>query len=337
VRVKKWREGAQPEWPESLSGVEIVSATGEAEGREDTRRFPDTGRNGALRAGLGDGASAKVPHGGPRDPWATSDGPAHTPDSHGGDCAGSDSQRHDPHEVTVQLDAVGPPQDPGRRRTAEGGPAAGGADGSDGPVFVDESGRRSRRFRRLGIVLGIACAVYAVVIVGTLLSGSSDAPWLPVPGQREDRPAGQVEPTSPPARSARPTGAVSVPPGSSPATGDGTGPMPDPSGTAPGASKGSATPGASKDPEPTATRSTSKPGGPGVVDPDPSPSTAPTTPASPDPSPGAGSVTPSESPVGDGTGPGTGTVADGPSSPSPIAEEPGAPGASSAPSPEHTL
>ncbi|MEU1159875.1 hypothetical protein ABZ372_03230, partial [Streptomyces sp. NPDC005921] len=68
----------------------------------------------------------------------------------------------------------------------------GAADGSDAPVFVDASGRRSRRFRRLGMAVALACAVYAVVIVVTLLSGSSDAPWLPVPGQDADKPAGQV-------------------------------------------------------------------------------------------------------------------------------------------------
>jgi len=46
------------------------------------------------------------------------------------------------------------------------------------------------------MAVGIACAVYAVVIVITLLSGSSDAPWLPVPGQKDEAPAGKVD-TSP--------------------------------------------------------------------------------------------------------------------------------------------
>ncbi|EGX54393.1 hypothetical protein SZN_38183, partial [Streptomyces zinciresistens K42] len=68
----------------------------------------------------------------------------------------------------------------------------GGGDGSEGPVFVDESGRRRSRFRRLGMTVSLACAVYAVVIVATLLSGNSDAPWLPVevPGRK---PAGKVD------------------------------------------------------------------------------------------------------------------------------------------------
>ncbi|MFD4631853.1 hypothetical protein ACFVYR_27675 [Streptomyces sp. NPDC058284] len=92
---------------------------------------------------------------------------------------------HDPNEVTVQIDGVGRqladlPPDPGREATA------------DGPVFVDETGRRSRRFRRLGVIVGIVCAVYAVVIVGTLLSGNSSAPWLPMPGPEDDKPASRM-------------------------------------------------------------------------------------------------------------------------------------------------
>ncbi|MEU6257709.1 hypothetical protein [Streptomyces sp. NPDC047043] len=236
--------------------------------------------------------------------------------------------------MTVQLDAVSLQRDL-RMGRAEGGPA-GGADGSDGPVFVDESGRRSRRFRRFGIAVGLACAVYAVVIVMTLLSGSSDAPWLPVPGQKDDKPAGQVEPSSLPAESAQPSGSAGVSPGSSPSAGDGTSASPDASGTASGASTGSAGSGASTAPGPTATKSSSKPGT-GAVDPEPTATSDPTTPASPDPSPSGSTVAPTESPVGDGVGTGSGTVADGLSNPSPIAEERGMPVASSVPSPEYTL
>ncbi|MET9010722.1 hypothetical protein ABZX74_07275 [Streptomyces olivaceoviridis] len=77
--------------------------------------------------------------------------------------------------------------------------------GSDGPVFVDESGRRSRRFRRLGVAVAVACAGYAAVIVATLLSGNSAAPWLPVPGQHEDKPAGKVHTSPLPSVSTTPT------------------------------------------------------------------------------------------------------------------------------------
>ncbi|MFI0967229.1 hypothetical protein ACH4S8_38460 [Streptomyces sp. NPDC021080] len=107
--------------------------------------------------------------------------------------SGAPANGHDPNEVTVQLGGVslrarGTVQ-PGKNVSAAG-------EASEGPVFVDASGRRSRRFRRLGMLVAVACAVYAVVIVATLLSGNSNAPWLPVPGQEEDMPAGQVK-TSP--------------------------------------------------------------------------------------------------------------------------------------------
>ncbi|MCX5287812.1 hypothetical protein [Streptomyces sp. NBC_00183] len=276
---------------------------------------------------LSGGSKRLAEHGraaGLRDPWEAS---------------GESAQSHDPHEVTVQLDSVCLQQDQ-RLRKAEG-ETGGGPDSSDAPVFVDESGRRSRRFRRLGIAVGIACAVYAVVIVVTLLSGSSDAPWLPVPGQQDDKPAGQVEPTSRPADSAQPsgTGIGAVVPGSTPTAGDGTTPSPGASGTAHGKSTGPAGPGASADPGPTPSKSATKPG-PGVVDPVPSTSVNPPTSSSPAPSPSVSSVAPSPSPGGTGgtgTGSGSGPVADGPSSPSPVTEEPGTPAASSAPSPEPTL
>lgn len=116
---------------------------------------------------------------------------------------------HDPHEVTVQLDAV---------QIGAGGvlsrtPGAGAAPDA-APVFVDESGRRNRLYRRIGLAVGLACAGYAVVMVATLVSGSSDAPWMPVPGQ-EDKPAGQVEPTpGPSADNPTPSAGTSLQPGS---------------------------------------------------------------------------------------------------------------------------
>ncbi|GAA3206074.1 hypothetical protein GCM10010451_65740 [Streptomyces virens] len=117
---------------------------------------------------------------------------------------------HDPHEVTVQLDAVRI-GDGGVLRRSPGGPGGAGPDGSGGgPVFVDESGRRIQLYRRIGIAVGLACAGYAAVMVATLLSGNSDAPWMPVPGQ-EQKPAGQVEPTPQPARTDTVPGATLAP------------------------------------------------------------------------------------------------------------------------------
>ncbi|GAA2479696.1 hypothetical protein GCM10010393_07800 [Streptomyces gobitricini] len=67
---------------------------------------------------------------------------------------------------------------------------------SDGPVFVDESGRRSKKFRRLGWVLATACAVYAITLVVSVIGGNSAAPWLLIPGPADEKKTEtvQVEP-----------------------------------------------------------------------------------------------------------------------------------------------
>ncbi|MEV0179673.1 hypothetical protein AB0I54_10290 [Streptomyces sp. NPDC050625] len=211
---------------------------------------------------------------------------------------------HDPHEVTVQLDALqGGDVHPSPAENS----ARGGGDGSEGPVFVDESGRRGRTFRRLGMLVGIACAVYAVVIVATLLSGSSDAPWLPVPGQNEDKPASQVDSPPLPAESAEPsTGDGSAAPGASPAPSDGTTPSTGARTTAPGTGKASAEPATTTAPQPTATKTTSGAGDSGSGSGSGSaggsaPSTRPETPTAPasstPSSPVEGSATPTESPA----------------------------------------
>ncbi|WP_406005270.1 hypothetical protein OG440_03145 [Streptomyces sp. NBC_00637] len=119
---------------------------------------------------------------------------------------------HDADELTVQLAGV----DPASTAGAAGG-RTGSQDGTGTPVFVDESGRRSRRLRLLGVAVGVACAVYALVIVATLVSGNSSAPWLPLPGLGDDTPAGKVETSSVPSvSSSRPgSGSAAPDPGSS--------------------------------------------------------------------------------------------------------------------------
>ncbi|MDQ1038053.1 hypothetical protein QFZ75_004469 [Streptomyces sp. V3I8] len=100
----------------------------------------------------------------------------------------------------------------GRRRkrgNGSNGPA-------DGPVFVDNSGRRARLLRRVGTLLGAVCVGYAVVLGmafmgwGTSLTPSSLLPFGaggPDGGQNSG-PGGGLQPQggtgSPPAR---PTGA----------------------------------------------------------------------------------------------------------------------------------
>ncbi|MFJ7332804.1 hypothetical protein ACIQU3_30655 [Streptomyces sp. NPDC101110] len=251
-----------------------------------------------------------------QDPWQERDEPdpsGHAPDP--------DGQTHDPHEVTVQLDAV--QLGDGFLRQVKAGTDAEAQ--ADRPVFVDESGRRSRRYRRIGMAVALACGVYAVVIVATLLSGNSNAPWLPVPTKEDSAPAGQVD--SPPvtAESAPPEDTGATAPGSTPATGDATAPAPGTGGdaAAPDATAGPGSrPDASAKPSPTATRTTPKPGTK-ATDPAPSkPADPPSTPAT-DPTPtGEPSPLPTETTGTDGDG---GTVAEGPAQPQPVAEGPAEP------------
>ncbi|MGW2495413.1 hypothetical protein ACWCV2_13045 [Streptomyces pseudogriseolus] len=251
---------------------------------------------------------------------------------------------HDPHEVTVQLDAV---------QIGAGGvlsrtPGAGAAPEA-APVFVDESGRRNRLYRRIGLAVGLACAGYAVVMVATLLSGNSDAPWMPVPGQ-EDKPAEQVETTSrPSATDPAPSAGTSLDPGvgtptpgasdlpgagaSAPAAGGTGGTVRQPDADAP-----ATTPAGGVGTQPATgggdagggTAATTPPAGGGTA-------TQPTTPTTPDATASPG--TPDPTTGGGGEVNGTDSLS-APSADRPVAAEPAA-GADSAPaaapSPENVL
>ncbi|WP_328910457.1 hypothetical protein OG230_13590 [Streptomyces sp. NBC_00234] len=94
---------------------------------------------------------------------------------------------HEPNEVTLQLDGLG-------RQLSELAIEPGTPEGSDGPVFVDESGRRSKSLRRVGWLLAAICAGYAVTLVVALLGGNSSAPWLPISGQQEKSAEVEVQP-----------------------------------------------------------------------------------------------------------------------------------------------
>ncbi|WP_202121188.1 hypothetical protein [Streptomyces sp. BA2] len=195
---------------------------------------------------------------------------------------------HDPNEVTVQIDGVG-------RQLADLS-AESDQNAPDGPVFVDETGRRSRRYRRIGVIVGIACAVYAVIIVSTLLSGNSNAPWLPI-DPKDEKPASKVDTPNRPADSLDPSASPGATPSpgasesdtTAPATGDDGGADPsktDDGKVEPGDSPAPGPTGGDKpDPDPTDDGGDPDPtDDPTKPDPDPEPTDDPTTP-DPDPSP----------------------------------------------------
>lgn len=88
---------------------------------------------------------------------------------------------------------------------------------ADGPVFVDDTGRRRRRFRRLGRVATVLCASYVgLVAVGLTGHGPLGGVRLPVPGplaRTPDRPHG----ARPPAPSEGDAGAAGAAPAPEPA------------------------------------------------------------------------------------------------------------------------
>lgn len=265
-----------------------------------------------------------------RDPWQEESG-------------GTGEATHDPHEVTVQLDAV---------QIGAGGvlsrtPGAGAAPEA-APVFVDESGRRNRLYRRIGLAVGLACVGYAVVMVATLLSGNSAAPWMPVPGQ-EDKPAEQVETTPrPSATDPAPSSGAGLDPGAVPTVPDAAD-LPGPGASAPAAG---GTGGTVEQPDggtPATTptgRASSQPGtggtdaggGPAAETPPAGggASTQPSTPTTEDDVP----QPETSDPVGDGGEAGGTDSLSAPSAGRPVAAEPAA-GADSAPiaapSPENVL
>lgn len=312
-----------------------------------TRAFPASGSGSGPAPGFPTGpATAAL-----RDPWRET---PDTPDTDG-DAGAAAGHTHDPHEVTVQLDAVH--LGDGVLLRADGGHRKSGPEPSDGPVFVDASGRRSRLYRRLGILVAVACAVYAVVIVSTLLSGNSDAPWMPVPGQEEGAPAGQVDTSPEPSQSAQPPGTGPATPQATPSASVGatTGPGVEAPASGTSGVTGGATgqPGTSADPQSSAPGTDQNPGGGGATGPDPTQSTqvppADTTAPSAPTGGGDTSVDPTGPTGGSttGTDPGAdGTNANGAGGPDPVAGQGGAPVVAAGPadtstsphlSPENTL
>ncbi|MFF7711072.1 hypothetical protein [Streptomyces sp. NPDC007988] len=200
---------------------------------------------------------------------------------------------HDPNEVTIQIDSV----EFRRLQAAQMTPEA-PRESADGPVFVDESGRRSKKFRRIGWVLALVCAGYAVTLVVALIGGNSNAPSLLIPGPADDKAdtaeetpgpsdapsapapagaevvAGVPSPSGSPAAVPRqPAGSAGEPGGdrsSSPAGASGTG-----AATTTGGAGGAG--GATTDPKPTVSTPPGGAGGTGGEEPPPDP-VDPTTP-----------------------------------------------------------
>ncbi|WP_328317746.1 hypothetical protein [Streptomyces sp. NBC_00388] len=85
----------------------------------------------------------------------------------------------------------------------------------DTPVFVDASGRRGRKYRRIGWLVALACASYAALLVSTVVGGSSTAPWLLIPGPADGKKADSVrdpaEPVASPAPGEQVPGATAAP------------------------------------------------------------------------------------------------------------------------------
>jgi hypothetical protein len=95
---------------------------------------------------------------------------------------------HEPIDITVELDGLGRQlselpggKTPFGKEFAEDDKKQGNPDGG-APVFVDASGRRSKKIRRLGWGVAVLCAVYAITLVAALVGGGSTAPLLNIPG-----------------------------------------------------------------------------------------------------------------------------------------------------------
>ncbi|GAQ55760.1 hypothetical protein [Streptomyces acidiscabies] len=57
-----------------------------------------------------------------------------------------------------------------------------------GPVFVDNSGRRSKALRRIGLLVGVGCLAYAVILGAAFMGwGSSLTPSSLLPFGRGDQ------------------------------------------------------------------------------------------------------------------------------------------------------
>lgn len=163
--MEKWREGARFG---QINEPHDVTVQMDGLGRELPGPGPASGPGSGSGPGAGSGPS---PSPGP--------GPVRGSLTRGGEV-------RDAHGVREVLGSG--PGEPSRSGESPGAGGSAGPDGgdvppvTDSPVFVDASGRRGRKYRRIGWVLAFACASYAVLLVFTVVGGSSTAPWLLIPG-----------------------------------------------------------------------------------------------------------------------------------------------------------
>ncbi|WP_405780346.1 hypothetical protein [Streptomyces sp. NBC_00859] len=94
--------------------------------------------------------------------------------------------------MTIQLDGLGRELTPPSAGTGAAHRPQAAHPVTDSPVFVDASGRRGRKYRRIGWLVALACASYAVLLVLTVVGGSSTAPWLLIPGPAAGKKADTV-------------------------------------------------------------------------------------------------------------------------------------------------
>ncbi|MFJ9741131.1 hypothetical protein [Streptomyces sp. NPDC101166] len=131
-------------------------------------------------------------------------------------------------------------------------------DSGEGPVFVDNSGRRSKLLRRIGLLVGVGCLTYAVVLGAAFMGwGASLTPssLLPFGGNGQGGPGGQGGPSGQGPGGGPPDGGAggagdqaALPGGARPSAPSGSSPAPGPASASP-----SSTPSSSPAPSASAT------------------------------------------------------------------------------------
>lgn len=150
----------------------------------------------------------------------------------------------------------------------------------DRPVFVDSSGRRSRKWRWAGWVAVAACVGFGATLAGSMTGANSGAPWLRIPGVavKDDH----KTPVTSPGTSASPSASPSADPATVPTPEGSLGETVIPSNSATGKPKHTPDPSSSDHKPPSTSHSPTHSGGPKK----PTPSDSATAPGGPQSTPG---------------------------------------------------